>query len=201
MKIFIVGKHASGKKEILDLIEENNIKVGRECSNLPDDPIPSTAYIDSKYERYSFDDMDNISKQDSYIYLTGFEEKGIIDGYMYYKGLSFWTYDNAQVFSISPQYLQHINRKNINDHIVFIWLDNTRNNRIHRHVSEERTYSFRELEEIESRYDSDFVKNLYNFPNSSIIYFTDEVPERVATIVTVLAKHPELKDLFTDNFN
>lgn len=199
MKIFIVGKHASGKHAVLDACQELGMKVGHECSNI-EDCLPNI-YMDPNYEHYPHDDISTIFENGAYVCLTGFEESGILDGYMYYHGISYYTYDNSDVMVLTPQQLSNINKKIINDHILFVWMDNTRNNRIHRHVDDGRTYSFKELEEIEQRYDGDFVKNLYSFPNSSIIYFTDEVPERVATIISAIIKHPDLKESFVENFN
>ena len=57
------------------------------------------------------------------------------------------------------------------------------------------------MEEAESQFDADFVKSIYNFPNSQLIYFNNEDPSRVAAIVYTLVKHPELVDIFVKKFN
>lgn len=199
MKIIIVGKHASGKHEVLDQCEELGIKVGREFSNLLE-PLPQI-YMDGKYQQYSSDDISNIFEMGSYVCMTGIEECGVIDGYIYHRGISFYTFDNSDVIILTPSQFENINQKIINDHVVFVWLDNTLDNRIRRHAEEARSYSFTELEDIEDRHGIDFVKNLYNFPNSDVLYFTNEVPERVATIISTIVKHPDVLPNFVKNFN
>lgn len=199
MKFFIVGKQGSGKHEVLDLLDEMNIRVGREFSNLP--AYNEQIYMDPKYEQYSSNDISDIFEQNSYIYIGGIDENCVLDGYSYYRGLSHYTYDNSDVMLLTPKSLETLNRKNIRDHVVFVWMDNTRDNRIHRYVEQGRKYPFMDVEKIESQYDNDFVKNIYGFKNSSILYFTNEDPCRVAAIVAAIVKHPDLKDVFVDNFN
>jgi len=199
MKIFIVGKHCSGKHECLNKCEELGCAVGREFSNLPE-PLP-TIYIDPQYLRYPTEDINQLYDNCSYITIGGIEERGVTDAYMYHRGLSHYTYDNSQVMAIQSSQVESINKRLIKDDILFVWLDSTRDSRIRRHASESRTYDFVEQEEIESKYDADFVKSIYNFPNSSILYFNCEDPARVATIITAIVKYPDLKDIFIENFN
>lgn len=199
MKIFIVGKHCSGKHECLNKCEELGCVVGREFSNLPE-PSP-IIYIDPKYIYYSTSDIAQIYDNCSYISIAGIEESGVIDAYMYHRGLSHYTYDNSDVMAIQSSQVEGLNRNLIKDEILFVWLDSTRDSRIRRHAAEDRTYDFVEQEEIESKYDADFVKSIYNFPNSSVLYFNCEDPDRVAVIITAILKHPDLKDIFIKNFN
>lgn len=199
MKFFIVGKQGSGKHEVLNLLEELDVRVGREFSNLEE--YKENIYMDKNYEKYSSDDISNIFEQNSYIYIGGIDECNVLDGYSYYRGLSHYTYDNNDVMALSPKALDSVNKKLVNDHIVFVWLDNTRDNRIRRYVEDQRKYSFVEIEKIESQYDQDFVKNIYGFKNSSVLYFSNEDPCRIATIVAAIIKYPDLKDMFVDNYN
>lgn len=199
MKFIIIGKQGCGKFHILNMLQEMGLRVGREFSNLPEKP--AEVYIDPKYEYYSNEDVNNIFETKSYMYLGGIEESGLKDSYIYYKGLSHYTFDNSDVLSMSPGLLDQINKTLITEPIVFVWLDNKRDKRIKLHVEEQRTHSFVEQEEIESRYDADFVRTLYGFPNSHVMYFNNEMPERVATIIAACIKHPDLADMFIDNFN
>lgn len=199
MKFFIVGKNGAGKQEVANILEEYGIKTGKEFSNLPE--YQENINIDPNYIKYSEDDVAQIFEQNSYIYINGIDEVNVLDGYKYYRGISYYTYDNSDVMCLSPQALYKLNKNIINDHIVFVWLDNNRDNRIHRYVDEGRKYSFIEQEKIESQYDADFTRTLYGFKNSSLLYFTNEDPGRIAAIVYAIIKHPELKDIFTDNFN
>lgn len=199
MKYIIVGKQGCGKSAILDQLRRMGVKVGREFSNLPSKM--DNVYIDPKYEYYTTEDINNIFETKSYIYLNGIEASNVKDSYIYYRGLSHYTYDHSDVVSISPVQLDQLNKNLMIEPVVFVWLDNRRDSRISRHAGEGRTHSFVEQEEIESRTDVDFVKSMYNFPNSRVIYFTNEVPERVATIIAALVKHPDLVDSFVENFD
>ena len=199
MKFFIVGKHASSKHEALNIIEELGGKVAREFSNLP--TTTENVYIDSKYLRYEQEDIDAIFNNRTFLTMGPVEECGLLDGYKYYRGIDFYHYDKADALVLSPRQLTNINKHVLNQPTVFVWMDNNRDNRIHKHVADKRTYDFVEVERLESSYDADFVKTIYNFPNSNLIYFNNECPERVACIVYTLIKHPELLDIFIKHFN
>lgn len=201
MKFFIVGKHASGKHQVLNTLEdEYGVRVGREFCNIPH-PAPPQLYIDPKYIRYSFDDISKIFENRGYVCISGIRESGILDGNAYYRGISFYTIDNSDVIVISPEQMLGLNWSALRDDTCFVWMDNTRDNRIHRYSAEKRTYSFMEVEKIESEYDADFVKAIYNFQSSGVLYFNNEEPERVACIVAACIKHPDLLSDFTKNFN
>lgn len=200
MKIIIVGKHASGKHEVLNLCEEHGVRVGREFCNI-DQPHPKI-YMDPKYTRYTNDDIGNIFELKAYLSIGGIEEAEIIDSYMYHRGISSYALDQSDVIVMTLPQFDGINKQVLlGDKVIFVWLDNTQDNRIRRHAAEDRTYSFNEQEEIESNHEVDFVKNLYAFPNSEVLYFTNEEPERVAAIITAMVKHDDLVPLFIKYFN
>jgi hypothetical protein len=199
MKIFIVGKHSSGKLAALQCCEALGVKVGREFSNLPE-PNPHI-YMDPKYNRYTVDDIDRIFELGAYICIGGIDESHVLDSYTYYRGISQYDYDDSDVMVLSPGQLENLNRKLIQDRVLFVWMDNTLSTRIRRHAEEGRLYSFAEEEEIESRPGADFVKLLYSFPNSDVLYFTNEDPARVGTIISAIVKYPDLLKSFIDNFN
>jgi hypothetical protein len=196
MKIFIVGKQCSGKTDVLDACEELGLKVGREFCNIKSNVL----HIDPKYESYNIDDIDKIFESGAYICITGIDESGVLDGYMGYRGLSLYTFDNSDIMLLHPQQVCAINKKAITDKVVFVWLDNNRDNRIHHYAEKKCMHDFIEIEDIESQFDADFIKTIYNFPNSKLLYFNNEDPERVAAIVYALVKHPELLDIFANKF-
>lgn len=198
MKIFIVGKHASGKHEVLQCCAEQGISVGHEFTSMTRHPA---VYMDPNAIQYSPDDITNIFEMQAYISMINIEESGVVDAYVHYRGISHHTYDHCDVMVLTPTQLEVLNRKLIKEHIVFVWLDNTQDNRIRRHAEERRTYSFIEQDDIENRHGLDFVKHLYAFPNSNVLYFTNEIPERVATIISSIIKHPDLLPDFIKNFN
>lgn len=197
MKIFIVGKQCSGKTDVLDECEALGLRVGREFCNIKSKEI----HIDPKYELYSIDDIDKIFENNAYISITGIDESGVLDGYMGYRGLSLYTFDNSDIMLLHPQQVCALNKKSITDQIVFIWLDNNRDNRIHRYAEKKHTYNFIEIEDIESQFDADFIKTIYNFPNSKLLYFNNEDPDRVAAIAYAIIMHPDLLDIFVNKFN
>ena len=56
-------------------------------------------------------------------------------------------------------------------------------------------------ENIEVNTENTYVKSLYTFNNSNLIYFNDEVPARVATIINTMIKHPDTIVDFVKNFD
>jgi hypothetical protein len=78
-------------------------------------------------------------------------------------------------------------------------LDNTEVNRYSRYSEENRQYSFNEREIYEKQDISAFIKAIYN--GDKLIYFTNEDPSRIATILYTIIKYPELLDLYVKNFN
>ena len=67
-----------------------------------------------------------------------------------------------QLFSISPS--------SIKDDICFIWLDNTKRERLNRYYAERRSYSFSYREDVESKYNT---KISVNTVNSYLEYLCD----------------------------
>lgn len=197
MKIFVIGRQCSGKTDILNECEELGMSVGREFCNL-DSP---NLHIDPKYEKYSMDDINKIFENNAYVCISGVDEKGILDGYMGYRGISSYTYDNSEVMLLHPQQVCSLNMGAIKDDVLFVWVDNNRDNRIHKYAEHNYKYDFVELEDVESQCDSDFIKTVYNFPNSKILYFNNEDPGRVAAIIYALSKHQDLVDVFASKFN
>lgn len=198
MKVFIVGKHASGKHDVLKTCEEQGVTVGHEFTSLTTFP---RIYMDQNAEHYSQDDINKVFEMQAYICISGIEETGIVDSYAHHRGISHHTYDNSDVMVLTPTQLESLNRKLIRDYVLFVWLDNTQDNRIRRHAEEERSYSFIEQDEIESRHLTDFVKTLYNYPNSDVLYFTNEEPERIGTIISTIIKHQDVLPNFIKTFN
>ena len=123
------------------------------------------------------------------------------ESYKYFEGLSKYSLDNHDVFAISPDQFLSIVPNSINDDICFIWVDGTSINRRTRYLNEKCAYNFKERDVVESRDIQSFVKSLYSFKNSPVLYFANEEPARVATIIYTLIKHPELLELYSKTFN
>lgn len=200
MKFFIVGLHCSGKQEILDILEKQGVRVGRLFSNI-ETPSPQI-YNSYNYELMTTKDINEMFENKAYLFLQELESSATTKSYKYYEGLSLWTFDNNQVFAISPDQFIAIPQKNFrNEEIVLIWVDNNKHNRAERHLQERRSYIFSEREEIETRDISVFGRSVYSLPNSHILYFANEEPGRVACSVLTLVQHPEYLPLYEKYFD
>ena len=80
-------------------------------------------------------------------------------------------------------------------------MDSDKDDRINRYRRERRTYSFSDRDNIEKNDLDYFVKTLYNYNNSRLLYFIKEEPGRVASIIYAMVKYPELINIFANNFN
>lgn len=200
MKFFIVGLHASGKQEILDILEKQGVNVGRLFSNI--EGANPGIYNSYNYELMSTADINEMFENKAYLFLQELESSVTTKAYKYYEGLSLWTYDNNQIFALSPdQFIAIPQRSYRNEELVIIWVDNDRHDRNSRYIAEKRAYSFKEREEIENRDISVFGKSIYSLPNSHIIYFANEDPGRIACSVLTLIEHPEYLPLYEKYFD
>lgn len=194
--------HSSGKQEVADILENNGIRCGRLFTNI-DNPTASNIYNGSNYEQYSIKDVNEIFENNAYIFLQEFPSNDFLQlsACKYYEGLSLYEFENNDVFVMSPDQLFSVSPASIKDDITFIWLDNPKKSRLNRYYSEKRTYNFNNREEVESRDSSSFVKFLYNFEHSDVLYFTNEEPSRIAAIIYSVIQHPDLLPIFKQAFN
>ena len=200
MKFIIVGLHASGKQEILDILEKQGVNVGRLFSNI--ESASPQIYNSYNYELMSTADINEMFENKAYLFLQELESSATTKSYKYYEGLSLWSYDNNQLFALSPDQFISIPIKSYRgEELVIIWVDNDRHDRNSRHISEKRSYSFKEREEIESRDIAVFGRLIYSLPNSHVIYFANEEPGRVACSVLTLIEHPEYLPLYEKYFD
>lgn len=199
MKFFIVGLHCSGKQEVLDILSKYNIKCGRLFANL-DNPS-SEIYNSYNYELYDTKDINEIFENNAYIFINELDKLSNVNSYKYYEGLSKYELDNNDVFCLSPNQLLQIPQNNINDQICFIWMDNNKEQRLERYKREKREYSFSSRDIIEKKDINAFVKTLYSFNNSNVLYFIGEEPGRVAAIIYTLINHPDLINIYKKYYN
>lgn len=195
--------HCSGKQEVADILENNGIRCGRLFTNL-DNPATSAVYNGSNYEQYSHKDINEIFENNAYIFMQEFpfgDNNHMNVNGVYYEGLSLHEFENNDVFIISPDQLFAISPKAIKEDITFVWIDNIKNSRLNRYYSERRNYSFYNRESIENKDSNSFVKFLYGFDNSNVLYFTGEEPSRIAAIIYSAIKHPDLLPVYIDAFN
>lgn len=199
MKFLIVGLHSSGKQEVLDILSEMGVKCGRLFSNL-DNPSPEI-YNSFNYDIFTTSEVNEIFENNAYIFINELDKSSNVNSYKYFEGLTKYEFDNNDVFALSPDQLLHISPNTIKDDICFIWMDNDKEDRILKYRKEKRTYNFSNREDIEKNDLDFFVKTLYNYNNSSLIYFVKEDSCRVATIIYSIIQHPDLMDVFVKNFN
>ena len=199
MKFLIIGLHSSGKQEVLDTLTEMGVKCGRLFSNL-DNPSPDI-YNSFNYDIFTTKEVNEIFENNAYIFINELDRSSNVNSYKYFEGLTKYEFDNNDVFALSPDQLLHISPNAIKDDICFVWMDNDKEDRILKYRREKRTYNFSNREEIEKNDLDFFVKTLYNYDNSSLIYFVKEDPCRVATVIYSIIKHPDLLDVFVKNFN
>ena len=200
MKYFITGLHSSGKQEVINVLEGLGVKCGKLFTNMED--MADAVYNKNNYELYSNEDINNVFENNAYIFIQEHPQStlGFKTG-RYYEGLSKYTFDQNDVFILSPDQLLAIPQNAIMEEVCFVWLDNTKDNRSARYHNERRLYNYTERDEYEKRDLNTYVKTLYSFGNSKLIYFNDEVPNRVATIINTMIKHPDTIDDFVKNFD
>ena len=201
MKYIIIGMHSSGKQEVADILEGYDIKCGRLFSNI-ENPTPNV-YNSSNYELYTTKDVNSIFENNAYVFMQEFPFGGIIgtNSWKYYEGLSLYEFETNEVFVMSPDQLFSISPTAVKDDVCFVWLDNTKKERLNRYYTEKRCYNFADRDEIEMKDSSSFVKFLYGFDKSRVLYFNNEDPSRVAAIVYSAIKHPDLLNIYTESFN
>lgn len=199
MKYFIVGLHSSGKQEVLDMLEKLGISCGKLFSNI-ENPTEEV-YNSYNYELYSDKDINDIFENNAYVFIQELQSPGNINSYRFFEGLSKYSFDQHEVFAISPDQLLAISQSSINEDVCFVWLDNTKTNRRSRYRVEKRSYNFNDRDYIEKSEIQTFVKFLYSFNNSHVLYFSNEDPARVATIIYSIITHPDLLEMYVKNFN
>jgi hypothetical protein len=192
MKFIVTGLHSSGKLEVARILSSNGVKVGKLFTNLDSDP----KYSPELYDRLPTDEINRIFENAAYIYFSEMNNS-ITNNY---ECLSSSEFDNCDVFVLSPNQLNNIPMKRLPDSVCFVWMDCNSSNRSDRYRAEKRQYNFKEREDLERTDLSDFVDKLYNFPDSRIIYFQNEDPQRVAAVVEIMVKFPETVDIVSKSF-
>ena len=204
MKYIIIGMHCSGKQDVVDILRNNGVRCGRLFTNL-DSSATSSIYNINNYEQYSNKDIHDIFENNAYIFMQEFpfgdHLTSLSSAYKCYEGLSLYEFENNDVFIMSPDQLFAISPTSIKEDITFIWMDNPKKDRLNRFYTENRSYNFYGRDEIELKDSNSFVKFLYGFDKSKVIYFTSEDPARVAAIIYSMIKYPDLLPIYTEAFN
>lgn len=202
MKYIIIGMHSSGKQEVADHLEKLGISCGRLFTNM--DCPSAKVYNGLNYELYTTKDVIEIFENNAYVFIQEFPEVEslyVSSTNTWYEGLTKYEFENNDVFVLSPDQLFSISPTSIKEDVCFVWLDNTKQQRLNRYYTEKRSYSFSARENIEKSDASSFVSVLYDFNKSKVLYFTNEEPTRIAAVIYSLIKHPDLLPIYTESFN
>ena len=192
MKFFIVGLHSSGKSDIVDILERKGISCGHIFSDIttPKDNI----YNSYNYELYTTKDVNEVFENDAYLFIKECKN----GDQKFYEGLSRYAFENNDVFVLSPDQLLATSFNNIDEDVCFVWVDNTRSNRYNKYFDDRKSYNFKQREELETEDLSTFVKLIYT---KRMLYFSNEEPSRIASIIYTMVKFPETQEIFFENYN
>lgn len=198
MKFFIVGAQGTGKRELLDILQQDHpeIRIAKLFSNV--NPEQKGLYRNiNDYMPYNEADIRLMFENNAYLFMKEIDEIS----YDIYEGVSLFEFNNSDIVMLTPDEMVRIPNQSINEEICFIWLDNNTKNRFNRYKSDKPNYSFQQREATEKLCMNDFVTNIYSFPNSKLIYFYNEEPSRVSAILYALYKDNSLVDEFSKKFN
>lgn len=189
MKYIIIGPHCSGKQRIAEDLKNLGHKVGNIFRSV-EELKPSHYSLSNVY--YEFQDIEKIFESQAYLFI----KQCVKNSVSYFEGLSSYDFENNDVFIMSPD--QFIEVPEFTGDVCFVWLDNSQGIRYSLHANEHRKYEFFEQEKIESGNLKDFTERIYKYP---VLYFNNEVPERVSAIIHSLLVNPELFDVIIKRFN
>lgn len=182
-KFIIIGFNGSGKMAVANRLRELEIKVGqtfRSSDTVGNQYSLSTTVYDVK-------EINNLFENQAYLFIKESNNKAN----KYYEGISFYEYQNNDVFVMTPDQFNTVAR--FDENVIFVWLDNNASQRRSRHRMEKRKYDFTRQERIEQEYVQDFTERI---GDNAILYFMNEDPDRVAAVIYSVIKHPDLLDVF-----
>lgn len=189
-KYIIIGFNCSGKMAVADTLRRYGVKVG--------DTFRSVESVGTQYSLstivYTNKEVNDMFENQSYLFLKQSAVKS--DRNRYYEGISFFEYQNKDVFVMTPDQFNTVSR--FDDNVIFVWLDTNAKQRRYRHRMEKRKYDFNNQERIEQEFVQDFTSRI---GDNNILYFFNEDPDRVATIIYSLIEHPDLVTKYLETFN
>ena len=115
------------------------------------------------------------------------------------EGLSFYEYDRNDISYMGIDHIVKIPQKVWDKmDVTIIWLDNTYDFRYNYMLENHYKHTFKIQEDNENFNIPGFMERIYDKQH---IYFFNEDPRRVASILFALVKHPDLLDIFIKNFD
>lgn len=198
MKFFIVGAQGTGKRELLEYIQQDHpeMHIAKLFSNV--NPEQKGLYRNIEdYVACDEQDIRAVFENNAYLFMNGVDEIS----YNIFEGISLREFDESDVVMLTPDEMVRIPNMDLGDNICFIWLDNNTKNRFNRYKSKKFNYSFQQRADVEKQCMNDFISNIYSFPNSKLLYFYNEDPGRISAIIYALYKDNTLIDEFAKKFN
>ena len=195
MRIWITGAQGTGKVTTAKLLEEDSpcFKVGKLFTNLNDDEL----YHKELYILYEGKDVRDIFENNAYIFMKNISKNND----MVFDGLDFSEYDDNNVCVISIDQFINLNMKYISKDDIIIWLDGRKNWRLNNiKNSKHNIYNRERLENSQYEIFGNLIDSI-NQNNKNVIYFNEEDPTRVKTIIKTIYNNPKLKSEFVKYFN
>ena len=186
-KLIIIGFNGSGKMAVANALRDMDIKVGQTFRSI--DTVGNQYSLSTTV--YDVKEINDLFENQAYLFI----KESVNKANRYYEGISFYEYQNNDVFVMTPDQFNTVAR--FDENVVFVWLDNNSVQRRNRYRSEKRKYDFNRQEQIEQEYIQDFTDRICD--NASL-YFNNEDPDRVATIIYSVIKHPDLLDAYLKAF-
>jgi hypothetical protein len=186
-KFIIIGFNGSGKMAVANALRDMDIKVGQTFRSI--DTVGNQYSLSTTV--YDVKEINDLFENQAYLFI----KESVNKANRYYEGISFYEYQNNDVFVMTPDQFNTVAR--FDENVVFVWLDNNSVQRRNRYRSEKRKYDFNRQEQIEQEYIQDFTDRICD---NAILYFNNEDPDRVATIIYSVIKHPDLLDVYLKAF-
>lgn len=191
MKVWIVGPQGTCKNDIISLLEDDKLKVGKLFTNEKPENMQCCS---NRYLYYDNETLKSIFENNAYVFMND-----VIGKFGVQEGLGFDEYDSKDIFVLSIDHFISLNSKYISKNDLVVWLDGTKNWRM---SNINKCYDYMSREKIENSCYEQFgemISSLSNYKN--VIYFYEELPERVKTIVKIIYNNPKLKSEFVKYFN
>ena len=172
---------------VANALRDMDIKVGQTFRSI--DTVGNQYSLSTTV--YDVKEINDLFENQAYLFI----KESVNKANRYYEGISFYEYQNNDVFVMTPDQFNTVAR--FDENVVFVWLDNNSVQRRNRYRSEKRKYDFNRQEQIEQEYIQDFTDRICD---NAILYFNNEDPDRVATIIYSVIKHPDLLDAYLKAF-
>lgn len=193
MKIWIVGPQGCLKRDIYRALQEDKFNVGKLFTTLPDGDITYNRYL---YKTYPQSVVNEMFENGQNIFVFEDRKSGV------FTGLDFAEYDSHDVFVLTPgQFLSINTDQYIGSDSLVVWLDGSlqwRKNNVRYDdtvLPDDTTYNFNDVEADERIYYRSmfFAMTDLSKTRKNVIYFNEEEPLRVKTIIKTLAYNPKLR--------